>query len=182
MGHYAQVIDGRVVNVIKAEQDFIDRQNQRIQEASTSSSTTTSTSTSSPTVLAGVWIQTSFNTRGGQHYTPNNLIVPDDGVAIRGNYAGIGYIYDSENDVFYPPQLYKGWTISTATGWRWTPPQPYPQDGFRYNWDNDTLSWAPYTGTGTNVHSTLTYSINTVTYTGTVGGHFFTTGTIIITP
>lgn len=80
MSHFAQVKDGIVVNVIVAEQDFID------------------------TGLVGdpaEWIQTSYNTRDGVHYGPDGL--PDGGIALRQNYAGIGYTYDPVLDAFFPP-------------------------------------------------------------------------------
>jgi len=116
MSHFAQVINGVVAQVIVAEQDFInnlpDKQN---------------------------WIQTSYNTRGGVHYTPNTN-TPDSGAALRANYAGIGYIYDATHDVFYAPQPYLSWTISAPT-WTWTPPTPYPTDGKVYSWDETTKSW-----------------------------------------
>ena len=40
--------------------------------------------------------RTSYNTAGNEH--------SGEGTAYRGNYAGIGYTYDSENDVFYAPK------------------------------------------------------------------------------
>jgi len=42
MAHFAEVIDGKVTNVIVAEQPFID-------------------------TLSGTWVQTSYNTYGGVH-------------------------------------------------------------------------------------------------------------------
>jgi hypothetical protein len=40
------------------------------------------------------------------------MVTRDGGVAnIRGNYAGIGYTYDADNDVFYSPQPYASWTL-----------------------------------------------------------------------
>jgi hypothetical protein len=110
MSHFAKVLDGKVVQVIVAESDFF---NIFVD--------------SSP----GQWIQTSYNTHGNQH--PENR-------PLRGNYAGIGYIYDSVNDVFYPPQPYPSWSISAPT-WTWTAPVPYPDDGNAYVWDEATLSW-----------------------------------------
>jgi len=56
----------------------------------------------------------------------------------RANYAGIGYVYDATNDVFYAPQPYPSWTIS-APNWIWTPPTPRP-DG-EYYWDETTQTW-----------------------------------------
>jgi len=58
----------------------------------------------------------------------------------RANYAGIGYTYDSVNNVFYPPQPYASWTISAPT-WQWTPPTPYPNDGKMYTWNENTKTW-----------------------------------------
>lgn len=120
MGHYAKVVSGIVQQVIVAEADFFN-----------------TFVDSSP----GEWIQTSYNTRGNVHYSPNSN-EPDGGVALRGNYAGIGYIYDSANDVFYPPKPYNSWSISAETNWVWTPPVAYPTDeGKSYVWNEGTTSW-----------------------------------------
>jgi len=89
-----------------------------------------------------LWLQTSYNTRGGIHYSPDGK--PDGGVALRANYASVGYIYDIINDVFYSPQPYPSWTISAPT-WLWQPPVPYPTDGGDYYWDEATLSWVKVT-------------------------------------
>lgn len=118
MSHYAKVVNGVVTSVIVADEDFF--------------KTFVDTS-------PGTWVQTSYNTRGGVHYAPNSN-TPDGGVTLRGNYAGIGYVYDSTNDVFYPPQPYPSWTIS-APNWTWTSPTPYPTDGNLYTWDETTKSW-----------------------------------------
>jgi hypothetical protein len=117
MAHFAKIEHGIVTQVIVAEQDFI-----------------------STGVLGDPanWKQTSYNTRGGVHYGQDGQ--PDSGEALRANYAGIGYNYDSVNDVFYAPQLYPSWTISAPT-WLWNPPVPYPQDGKQYSWDEETKSW-----------------------------------------
>jgi hypothetical protein len=84
------------------------------------------------------WIQTSYNTRGGIHYGQDGK--PDNGVALRANYAGIGHIYDLANDVFYTSQPYPSWTISEPN-WTWTPPTPYPTDNKQYIWDETTQTW-----------------------------------------
>ena len=117
MSHFAKVLDGKVVQVIVAEKDFFD----------------TFIDTS-----PGTWIQTSYNTRSGIHYGQDGQ--PDGGVALRANYAGIGYIYDQTNDVFYASQPYPSWVISAPT-WIWQPPTPHPNDGKNYGWDEATLSW-----------------------------------------
>jgi hypothetical protein len=119
---------GEVTDVIRADQDFID---------------------------AGLvgdpfnWIKTSYNTRGGVYYLPDsNTPDPDQSKALRANYAGIGYTYDSINDVFYDPRpsnqtgVFYSWTISAPT-WLWQPPVPYPTTGGAYYWDEQTLTWVP---------------------------------------
>ena len=83
-------------------------------------------------------MQTSYNTRGGVHYGADGQ--PDGGVALRGNYAGIGYTYDPANDVFYAPQPYLSWTLDQMT-WLWNAPVAHPEDGKFYAWDEPTVSW-----------------------------------------
>ena len=85
MSHFAKVLDGKVIQVIVAEQEFFD----------------TFVDTS-----AGEWIQTSYNTYGNQH--PENK-------PLRGNFAGIGFTYDKTNDVFYAPQPYPSWLLNEST-------------------------------------------------------------------
>ena len=120
MGYFAKVVSGKVTEVISAEAEFFD-----------------TFVDSSP----GIWLQTSYNTRGGVHYVPDsNTPSPDQSKALRANYAGIGYIYDQANDVFYSPQPYPSWIISAPT-WIWQPPVPYPSTGEPYAWDEATLSW-----------------------------------------
>ena len=118
MGHFAKVVDGKVSQVIVAEPDFFD-----------------TFVDSSP----GQWIQTSYNTRGNVHYAPNSN-EPDDELALRGNYAGIGYTYDNINDVFYAPRPYDSWTLSHDT-WLWEAPVAYPDDGKTYVWNEETTNW-----------------------------------------
>ena len=80
MAHYAKVRDGIVLQVIVAEADFF--------------KTFVDTE-------PGRWIQTSYNTRGGVHYEPNSITPSSDqSKALRKNYAGIGFLYDSDKDAF----------------------------------------------------------------------------------
>ena len=85
------------------------------------------------------WIQTSYNTRGGVHYGPNSN-TPDDGVALRKNYAGVGYTYDADKDAFYAPQPFPSWTLNGTTC-MWEAPAAYPDDDKRYSWDEDNTQW-----------------------------------------
>jgi len=85
-----------------------------------------------------VYKQTSYNTRGNVHYGQDGQ--PDGGVALRGNYAGIGYTYDAQNDVFYAPQPFPSWKLNEST-WLWEAPVAYPNDGKAYSWDESAKSW-----------------------------------------
>ena len=84
-----------------------------------------------------LWIQTSYNTRGGVHYDQNGQ---PDGPGLRKNYAGIGFAYDALLDAFIPPKPFPSWLLDTQTC-LWNPPVPYPDDGKFYEWDEATLSW-----------------------------------------
>lgn len=110
MSHFAKVVDGKVVQVIVAEPEFFE-----------------TFVDSSP----GQWIQTSYNTIGGQH---------PEGRPLRKNYAGVGYTYDPVRDAFIPPQPFPSWTLNEQTC-LWNPPVPAPTDGKRYAWDEATTSW-----------------------------------------
>jgi hypothetical protein len=117
MSHFAKVENGIVTQVIVVEQEVLD------------------------TGAFGdpaSWVQTSYNTRGGVHYGQDGQ--PDGGIALRKNYAGIGYTYDADLDAFIPPKPYDSWTLDTETG-LWNPPTPMPDDGNIYVWNEDTVSW-----------------------------------------
>jgi len=70
--------------------------------------------------FGGTWIKTSYN---------NN---------IRGVYAGIGYSYNSDEDIFVSPQPFPSWIRSGSS---WNPPTPMPEDDKRYIWDEESISW-----------------------------------------
>lgn len=110
MSHFAKVLDGKVVQVIVAEPEFFD-----------------TFVDSSP----GQWIQTSYNTYGGQH---------PEGRPLRKNYAGIGYTYDAQKDAFIPPKPFESWVLNDETC-LWNAPIQKPNDGKQYEWDEKTISW-----------------------------------------
>ena len=120
MAHFAKVLNGKVTQVIVAEQDFID---------------------SMIDTSAGTWIQTSYNTSGGVYYQANSTTQSDDqSKALRYNYAGIGYTYDAEADAFYGTQPYPSWTLNT-TSYTWEAPSAMPDDGEKYVWNESTTTW-----------------------------------------
>ena len=52
----------------------------------------------------------------------------------RNIYAGIGFTYDSVNDVFITPKPYEDWIL---VNFKWEAPIPYPSDGKMYFWNNN---------------------------------------------
>jgi hypothetical protein len=92
-----------------------------------------------------VYKQTSYNTRGGIHYT-DGVPSEDQTKAFRKNYAGLGYTYDAGRDAFIPPKPYASWLLNEDTC-LWDAPVPLPEDAGtgeppkRYTWDEDTISW-----------------------------------------
>tara|TARA_R100001510_G_C7495380_1_gene101351 strand:+ start:136 stop:489 length:354 start_codon:yes stop_codon:yes gene_type:complete len=111
MAHYAKVLDGKVLEVIVAEKEFID---------------------SYVDTVPGEWIQTSYNTFGNKHQL--------GGTPLRKNYAAVGGNYDKEGDFFYDEQPFPSWLLSKDTG-LWEPPVSYPDDGKEYVWNEDKKSW-----------------------------------------
>jgi hypothetical protein len=111
MSHFAKVLDGKVLDVIVAEQDFID---------------------SYVDTVPGEWIQTSYNTFGNEHLL--------GGTPLRKNYASIGGNYDKEGDYFYDAQPFPSWTLNKTTG-LWESPKALPSDDKNYVWNEETKSW-----------------------------------------
>ena len=70
--------------------------------------------------LGGTWIKTSYNN------------------SIRGTYAGVGFYYNEEEDIFITPQPYPSWI---RNGSFWEAPIDRPEDDGIYNWNESTLSW-----------------------------------------
>ena len=111
MAHYAKVNNGIVEEVIVAEAEFFDTFVDN---------------------TPGTWIQTSYNTFGGEHKL--------GGTPLRKNFAGIGFIYDEQRDAFYQPQPFPSWTLDEETC-HWEPPTPMPTDGKIYQWNEENKTW-----------------------------------------
>ena len=81
------------------------------------------------------WVQTSYNTHGGQH---------PEGRPLRKNYAGIGFTYDSVRDAFIPPKPYASWVLNENTC-LWGAPTPMPvEEGKMFRWDEPTTAWVEF--------------------------------------
>ena len=76
--------------------------------------------------------RTSYNTRGGIHL--------EGKTPFRKNYAGIGYIYDSQRDAFIPQKPFASWSLNEETC-LWDAPVAMPTDGKMYSWDEATQAW-----------------------------------------
>lgn len=112
MSHFAEIDqDNIVVRVIVAEQDFIN-----------------SGAVGDPRQ----WIQTSYNTQGGQHLL--------GGAALRKNYAGLGFVYDYQRNAFIPPRPYRSWILDEETC-LWTAPVTRPNDDKFYIWNESDQQW-----------------------------------------
>jgi hypothetical protein len=108
VAHFANIFNGKVVQVIVAEQEFID-------------------------TLPGEWVQTSYNTYGGEHRL--------GGTPLRKNFAGIGYVYDNEKDAFYAEQPFPSWTLNEQTC-LWEPPVAKPNTSIPHFWNETDQKWA----------------------------------------
>ncbi len=117
MAHFAKVRKRKVVQVIVAEQDFIDNL---------------------VDMEPGRWVQTSYNTRGGVHLT--------GGTPLRKNYAKIGDTYDPTRDAFISSKPFDSWTLNESTC-LWEAPVAMPaadtesEDESFYSWNEDVLDW-----------------------------------------
>jgi hypothetical protein len=115
VAHWARVQNGIVTNVIVIEKEVLDLGHW-----------------GDP----AEWVQTSYNTSGGKHLL--------GGTPLRGNYAGLGFTYDSVNDVFYPPSPFPSWVLNNVT-WTWEAPTPMPVvEGKMFVWDEPTTSWVEF--------------------------------------
>lgn len=107
MAHFAKIVEGVVEQVVVAE-----------------------SAEWCKVYLGGEWVQTSYNTHGGEHQL--------GGTPLHKNYAGIGFTFDGTG--FAPPQPYDSWTLNSDS-YLWEAPTPMPEDGKLYNWNEKDLIW-----------------------------------------
>lgn len=107
MSHFAKVVNGIVEQVIVAD-----------------------TKEWCETNLGGTWVQTSYNTYGGEHKL--------GGTPLNKNYAGIGHTFDGVG--FAAPQPYSSWTLNEDT-YIWEAPIAMPTDGKIYDWSEEDQTW-----------------------------------------
>jgi hypothetical protein len=129
MAHYAKVINGVVTEV-----NVVDWETLNIE--------------GHPWGDPSLWIQTSYNTQGGEHKL--------GGTPLHKNYAGIGYTWDGTG--FAPPQPFASWTKNANT-YLWEPPVAMPSDAGTgtppkmYTWNEETVNWVEVVHTETNTQA-----------------------------
>jgi len=115
MAHFAELNNtNRVLRVIVVNNDvLLDENNNEVEQLGIDFCSI---------LYGGKWIQTSFNK------------------SFRKNFAGEGYTYDVTRDAFIPPHVFPSWTLNNETC-NWEPPNPYPNDGELYQWNEKTTQW-----------------------------------------
>ena len=116
MAHFAKVENGIVTQVIVIDWETLNQEGH-------------------PWGDPASFVQTSYNTHGGQH---------PEGRPLRKNFAGLGYSYDSVRDAFIPPKPFPSWVLDEDTC-LWESPVAMPTDGKMYTWDEATTSWVEVT-------------------------------------
>ena len=104
---------------------------------------------------AQMWIQTSYNTVGGKHYTINSenkrVESLDQSKAFRGNGAGIGYTWDEDDQIFWPKKPNASWVKNNLEA-KWQSPigdapaltaeqTADTNNSYYYNWNESGQSW-----------------------------------------
>jgi hypothetical protein len=125
MSHFAKLDENNVVVFVTVGRQEDDGKEQELYERT-----------------GDVYKQTSYNTRGGVHYTDGEPSA-DQSKALRYNYAGIGFTYDEERDAFIPPKPYESWVLDETTC-LWEAPIPMPQTG-HHMWDTEISNWTEVT-------------------------------------
>tara|TARA_R110000744_G_scaffold186329_1_gene305704 strand:- start:289 stop:735 length:447 start_codon:yes stop_codon:yes gene_type:complete len=92
---------------------------------------------------AGMWIQTSYNTSCGTHSL--------GGTPFRGNYAGRGYTWDEDNQIFWTKKPYASWVKHNASATWKSPIGDAPDlteeqtadtiNRYHYDWNELNQSW-----------------------------------------
>jgi len=115
MAHFAEIDDNNVITrvIVVSDNDCKDSDGNEVEAIGVAFCNN---------LLGGRWVQTSYNSR------------------FRMRYAGIGYIYNKEHDVFTAPKPFNSWILNTTT-FDWDPPVPYPNDNNYYIWNENTQTW-----------------------------------------
>lgn len=115
MAHFAQIDENNIVVqvIVVHNNDCLDSNGNESEAVG---------ATFCQSLLGGNWKQTSYNGN------------------FRKNYAGVGYVYDSQRNAFISPKPYASWVLNESTC-QWDAPIDYPTDEKNYYWDEETISW-----------------------------------------
>ena len=112
MAHFAEIIDGIVQRVIVVHNNELLADGKELEIKGREFC---------KNLFGGEWIQTSYSG------------------SFRGRFAGVGYEYRSDADVFIAPQPFESWKLNSL--YEWEAPKPYPNDGSRYYWNENSKEW-----------------------------------------
>ena len=113
MAHFAKLNNGKVEQVIVVHNNELLVDGVEVESKGAEFCTN---------LFGGEWVQTSYNNK------------------IRKQYAGIGFTYDADLDIFIAPQPYGSWTLSENHDWQ--PPTPMPVvEGKQYAWFEPNKQW-----------------------------------------
>lgn len=118
MAHFAKINDSNLVTdvIVIHNNELLDENNVEQESLGISFA---------KTILGdGKYVQTSYND------------------AFRNQFAGIGFIWDSDNDVFYEPSPYPSWSLDS--NYNWQSPVPRPQDSsydYEWAWNEANQTW-----------------------------------------
>ena len=115
MAHFAKLDDNNIITqvIVVSDNDCKDQDGNEVEAIGVAFCNK---------LLGGRWVQTSYNGN------------------IRKRYAGIGYSYNEQYNVFIAPKPYNSWTLNVTT-FDWDPPVPYPNDDNYYIWNENTQTW-----------------------------------------
>lgn len=113
MAHFAKLNNGKVEQVIVVHNNELLVDGVEVESKGAEFCTN---------LFGGEWVQTSYNG------------------TIRKQYAGIGYTYDADLDIFIAPQPYPSWILDGNHDWQ--PPTPMPVvEGKQYAWFEPNKVW-----------------------------------------
>lgn len=118
MAHFAKINDSNLVTdvIVIHNNELLDENN--VEQESLGAAF-------AKTILGdGKYIQTSYND------------------AFRNQFAGIGFTWDSDNDVFYEPSPYPSWVLDS--NYNWQAPVSRPQDSsydHEWTWNEANQTW-----------------------------------------
>lgn len=115
MAHFARLDENNVVTMVAvvSNDDMVDENGNEVESLGVA--------VCEAVVGAGPWVQTSYNG------------------TIRGQYAGVGYTYDADADIFILPRPFPSWTLNAD--YDWEPPVAIPTEGGPVKWNEETQTW-----------------------------------------